>query len=66
MKKIVKESLNEDWKKVEADIEPWGQNMELMDKMLDQFEKENYSLDDASWEDINAIKHALWLGYNFK
>lgn len=63
--KLVKENLT-DWKKIEGEIEPWGNNIKLMDKMLDEFEKQNYSLDEVSWEDINTIKKALWIGYNFK
>ena len=64
--KLVKEYLNEDWKKTESEIEPWGQSMPLMDKMLDEFEKQNYPLDEESWETINTIKKALWIGYNFR
>ena len=63
--KLVKESLEENWKDTEREIEPWGQNMELMDKMLDQFELEQ-PLDEYSWEQIQDIKTALWIGYNFK
>jgi len=63
--KIVKEALNEKFEGVEKDIEPWGQNMELIDKLLDEFEKEYYSLEEHSWEEIQAIKKALWLGYNY-
>lgn len=43
-----------------------GQNMELMDRMLDEFEKQNYPLDETPWEEIQLIKKALWLGHNFK
>jgi hypothetical protein len=65
--KLVKEALNEDtWRSTESEIEPWGQNMELMDRMLDEFEKQNYPLDETPWEEIQLIKKALWLGYNFK
>jgi len=64
--KLVKEALSEDWRTTESEIEPWGQNMELMDKMLDEFEKQNYPLDEVPWEEIHTIKKALWIGYNFK
>jgi hypothetical protein len=45
--------------------EPWGKDMELMDKLLDEFEKQYYSLDEHSWEEIQEIKKALWIGYNY-
>lgn len=50
------------WKKVEADIEPW--DSEIMDKLLDEFEK-TCPLDDYEWEQIHDIKKALWIGYSF-
>jgi hypothetical protein len=53
------------WREVESNIEPWGKDMELMDKLLDEFEKQYYSLDEHSWEEIQEIKKALWLGYNY-
>jgi hypothetical protein len=53
------------WRKVESNIEPWGKDMELMDKLLDEFEKQYYSLDEHSWEEIQEIKKALWIGYNY-
>jgi hypothetical protein len=53
------------WRDVESNIEPWGKDMELMDKLLDEFEKQYYSLDEHSWEEIQDIKKALWIGYNY-
>jgi len=63
--KMVKESFNEDtWKETESQLEPWGKNMKLMDELLDEFEEQHGSLEETSWEEIQLIKKALWLGYN--
>ena len=63
--KLVKESFNEDtWKETESQLEPWGKNMKLMDELLDEFEEQHGSLEETSWEEIQLIKKALWLGYN--
>lgn len=63
--KLVKESFNEDtWKESESQLEPWGKNMKLMDELLDEFEEQHGSLEETSWEEIQLIKKALWLGYN--
>ena len=53
------------WREVESNIEPWGKDMVLMDKLLDEFEKQYYSLNEHSWEEIQEIKKSLWLGYNY-
>lgn len=45
--------------------QPWEGDESLMNELLDEFEKEQQSLEDYSWEDIEEIKTALWIGYNF-
>ena len=61
--KTFENSIN--WKEIESNIEPWGpENIELMDKLLDQFEKK-YPLEEKSWEEIQEIKNALWIGYKY-
>ena len=53
----------ENWREIEDSLEPW--DMEIMDKLLDDFEKEK-PLENYSWENIMDIKKALWIGYTFK
>ena len=38
---------------------------EIMEKLLDEYEKEQ-PLDNHTWEKIQEIKTALWIGYKFK
>ena len=74
LKQLIKEAIENlnmsdvsesNWREVESNIEPWGKDMELMNKLLDEFEKQYYSLDEHTWEEIQEIKKALWLGYNY-
>lgn len=60
------QDLNENniWREVENNIEPWDMN--IMDKLLDKFEEKYYSLEEHSWEQIQEIKKALWIGYNYR
>lgn len=73
MKKLVREELKpdyypdieNDWK---SKHEPWTKNPEtneIMEKMLDEYEKMN-SLDETDYDIVSEIKWALWIGYNFK
>ena len=56
-------SDNDIWREIESELEPW--DMKIMDKLLDEYEKDYESTDDCSWEELMNIKHALWIGYNF-
>ena len=53
------------WREVESNIEPWGKEMELMDKLVSEFENQYHSLEENTWEEIQAIKKALWIGYTY-
>jgi len=48
---------------VKESLEPWPPS--LMEEMLNQFELEQ-PLDEHSWEEVQDIMKALWIGYNFK
>lgn len=65
LREIHEDDDHSSWREIESNIEPWGQNMEVMDKLLDEFEKQYYDLSETSWEEIHYIKKALWLGYNY-
>ncbi len=44
-------------------IEDWDDD--IMEMLLNEFETQHYSLDEHSWDEIQDIKYALWIGYKF-
>ena len=80
MKKLVKESMRDfEPEKPEYyperennyidQYEPWKktpETNEIMEKMLDEFEKTNSLGEEVDYDTVWLIKWALWVGYNFK
>ena len=81
MKKLVKESFRSDQEErpeyypadennsYASKYEPWTlkpETNEIMESMLDKYEKTNSIDESMDYDTVWLIKWALWVGYNFK
>lgn len=56
-----KHNVQESVKEANIPSDPWPEV--LMEKLLDEYEKHK-PLDETSWDEIQDVKWALWIGYN--